>query len=229
VEPEGYDNVEASDESDEQSRANQKAKDIRMLELKRGHGYSRGRMSMMLTHKYGYSEEETAAAIQYITRLGLTGNPKVEADLKQSGVGVTYLHSSLNQLAQLAAFLDALKTATRLMARATPMSKIAERGMHDIVQYLMRDGYVPQTSQNKAFFTTVFYSKDAEEPRFELVGWHGTGRFEGGEKAILEFYDDEKSQSRPVISIGAINDDNLTPAKQQEVIQHIMEYVKTHG
>ncbi len=153
----------------------------------------------------------------------------VEADMKQSGMGVTYLHSSLHRLSALLNDRSAVQAATVLMARTTAVSKIAERGMRTIVQQLIKEGYHADTSQNKAFYTTVFYKEDHEDPRFEMVGWHGTGRFAGGEKAILEFYDDDKSTQTPVVTIGVLSEENLNPAKQQEVIQHIIEYVRSHG
>lgn len=120
-------------------------------------------------------------------------------------------------------------TAEMLMARTTQVSRIADRGMRDIVQTMIRLGYEAQTTQNKAFYTTTFVHEGEPEHVFEMVGWHGTGKFAGGEKTILEFYDDERSTQKPVVTIGIINEDNINPKRQQEVVQDILEYVKKHG
>jgi hypothetical protein len=57
------------------------------------------------------------------------------------------------------------------------------------------------------------------------MGWHGTGKFAGGEKAILEFYDSRKGD-RPVVSIGILNDQNITPENEQKVIDKIVQYIE---
>lgn len=124
-----------------------------------------------------------------------------------------------------------VEAATRLMARATQVSKVAEQGTRDIVQEFIRLGYIADTQISKAFYTTTFTNEDTEdkpEHVFQMVGWHGTGRY-GTEKTILEFYDEDKSKTKPVVTIGVINDENINPAKQLEVVDHILDYVKHHG
>ena len=123
--------------------------------------------------------------------------------------------------------------ATKLMARATQVSRVAEKGMREIVQQMIKLGYTADTKQNKAFYTTVFTkepeNEEEQEPHvFQMVGWHGTGRY-GAEKTILEFYDDEKDPKKPVVTIGVLNEENINPAKQLEVVTHIMDYLKKHG
>lgn len=236
-----------------QAEANERAKQVRMLELKRRHGYSNGRMMLTLTHKYGFSQDEAKEAIKYITRLGLTGaiNPhSLEADMKPSGLSPamftpgTQLKAAQRLLASQGKFtartLEAaasgtlgveIQAALEIMARATAVSRVAEQGMKTVRDLLISKGYDIHTTQNKAFYTTQFTRLD-EEGRahsFQMMGWHGTGRFAGGEKTILEFYDDDKSKDKPVVSIGNISADNVNPAKQTEVVQHIVDYIKHNG
>lgn len=138
------------------------------------------------------------------------------------------------EFGQMPPFTAKVNAAARLkiMARTTAVSRIAEQGIRQIVQEFNKRGYEADTTQNKAFYTTVFTHPETEdhpEHTFQMVGWHGTGRFAGGERAILEFYDDEHSRDKPVVTIGVINEENVNPAKQQEVVQHIMDYVKHHS
>lgn len=77
---EGYEPADPSNELNAaQDQASEQAKKTRILEIVRKYGYSKPRLKMTLTHKYGYSAEEADAAIKYVERLGLTGTPKVEA------------------------------------------------------------------------------------------------------------------------------------------------------
>jgi len=149
----------------------------------------------------------------------------IESDLKAEHGQMPPFTAALKRLTAA----EEIKTAVRLMARTTQVSKIATEGKKKIELELHRLGYTATTTQNKAFYTTEFHPEDGEGRTFQMVGWHGTGRYIGGEKAILEFYDDEKSKVHPVVSIGVINEENINPAKQLEVIQHIIDYVKHHG
>jgi len=210
-----------------QAEVNKTAKDVRVGEIKGGRGYSKVRLLFTLTHKYGYSMEEAEEAIKYVTRLGLTGNPKIEADMKNKFGTLPPFTAKVRAAQRIKA--AQMITAEMLMARTTAVSKIAEQGRKQIVQELRLRGYEAHTNQNKAMFTIVFVKpaeEDVPEHSFQLVGWHGSGPFAGGEKAILEFYDDEKSKTQPVVTIGVINEENINPAKQKEVVQHIMDYVK---
>lgn len=218
AEPEGYDLL--TEASTPERSVNEQAELIRRLEIKRDQGFSRGRMILTLSHKYGYSEEEAASAIAYLKSQGLTD--KIEtADLK-SGFG------------QMPPFIaserEELMAALKVMARPTQVSKIAETGKKKIEMEMHHLGYTSTTTQNKAFYTTDFYPEKGDvDHSFHMLGWHGTGRYVGGEKTILEFYDDQHSKTKPVVSIGVINEDNVNPAKQLEVVQHILDYLKTHG
>lgn len=161
---------------------------------------------------------------------------RVKADMKPSGLQpAMFTPGSFTartlEAAAMKIMSNEVQAAIKLMARATQVSRIADKGMREIVQRMLELGYKAETIQNKAFYTTTFTKENEEgdEHTFHMLGWHGTGRYVGGEKTILEFYDDEKSKTKPVVSIGAITDQNINVPKQQEVIQHIMEYVKKHG
>ena len=113
-------------------------------------------------------------------------------------------------------------TAVKLMARSTPVTKVALLGQQLIRQALVTKGYSVKTTQTRAFYDTEFH-KDGHV--LHLVGWHGTGIY-GPEKSILEFIDEKVSKTRPVVTIGVINEANVTPENQQRVIAAILEYIK---
>lgn len=207
----------------------------RQLELERGwgNGFSGGRMMMTLTYKYGYSEQEAAEAIKQLKAEGLT---QVKADRK-AGYGQIPV-SALRSLARLTATEaisatdQEIDAALKLMAKTTRITRIAEDGLKKITQELEKRGYAAHTTQNRAFYTTEFTNEDQDDADphcFQMLGWHGTGRFAGGEKTILEFYDENHSTKRPVVSIGVLNEENINPEKQLEVVNHILDYVKHHG
>ncbi len=155
----------------------------------------------------------------------------LEADRKAGDFGVAQYVGSFvpASFKRTMASLKSIKATTRLIARQTPVSKVADQGMKVINQELLRRGYEPHQVKNKAFFTTTYNPiADGTEdlPVLQLVGWHGTGMFQGGERAILEFYDESKSRTKPVVSIGLLNEDNINQGKQLEVINHIMDYIK---
>lgn len=85
-------------------------------------------------------------------------------------------------------------------------------------------GFKIKTTENRAFYTTEMYCED-EDYSLCLMGWHGTGKFAGGEKAILEFYDSREGES-PVLTIGTLTEENLTPANEQKLIDRILAYIK---
>jgi hypothetical protein len=194
---------------------------IRKAELARKQGFSTGRMTLTLTHKHGHSlGDATAAIAKYkadIARL----KAEVNADLRdgQNGFGVTPVECSV-----LARLVD-ITAATKLMARQTPVSREAERGVKEITRLAMMQGYNVKTTQNRAFYTTDFVCDDHT---LHMMGWHGTGRFAGGEKAILELYDSRKGE-KPVVSIGVLNEDNVTPENEKRVIHQILDYIKKQG
>lgn len=116
----------------------------------------------------------------------------------------------------------------RLMAKATPVTKVAELGIKEIGRQMALRGYIANTEVTRAFYTTTFekQEKDSDPCVFQLVGWHGNGHY-GSEKTILEFYDESRGR-KPVITIGQINDDNLTEENQQHVVEKILDYVRKH-
>lgn len=116
----------------------------------------------------------------------------------------------------------------RLMAKATPVTKVAEIGIREIGRQMALRGYIANTEITRAFYTTIFekQEKDSDPCVFQLVGWHGNGHY-GNEKTILEFYDDAHGR-KPVITIGQINEDNLTEGNQQKVIDLILDYIRKH-
>ena len=123
-----------------------------------------------------------------------------------------------------------VRAALKVMARPTRVSIVADEGLRKITNTLLDLGYECTTTKNRAFYTKHFTNvEDPSKPDFEVVGWHGTGSFAGGERAVLEFYDDQKSKDRPVVNIGVLNDSNINPAKQLEIINHIMSYIQSHG
>jgi hypothetical protein len=115
--------------------------------------------------------------------------------------------------------------AMKLMARATPVTKVALVGQQLIRQTLVRLGYSVQTTLTRAFYDMEFRR---DKRVLHLVGWHGTGIY-GPEKSILEFIDEQVSKTRPVVTIGVINEANVNPENQQRVISDILEYIKECG
>jgi len=120
----------------------------------------------------------------------------------------------------------------KLMARSTQLSQVAEKGVKDIVHLMTLQGYQAKTIQNKAYYETKFVKyppKDEEgEPRImELMGWSGSGRY-GAEKTVFEFYDYDHGK-KPVVTIGAINEENLNEENQLKVINDILKYIKQYG
>lgn len=116
----------------------------------------------------------------------------------------------------------------KLMARSTPVSKIAESGMKEITRQMAMRGFHVNTTQSKALYTTKFVKeeKTGEQSVCEMVGWHGAGRY-GSEKTILEFYDESRGH-KPIISIGVLNEENLNPIKQQDIVNEITNYIKKY-
>lgn len=190
---------------------------LRKVELGRGGGFSGPRLILALTHKYGHSLPDAKAAVERfkIAVERLEGNGKVEADLYPSNFGVTPVESALSRLIDVT-------TAARLMARSTPVTRTAERGWKAITDMARRAGLKIKTTENRAFYTTEM---SCDEYSFYLMGWHATGKFAGGEKAILEFYDSREGE-KPVLSIGVLNEENLTPQNEQKLIENILAYIK---
>lgn len=206
-------------------KATEDAIRVRKAEMRNGKGYSRARLILTLTHKYGHSMEDAKAAADYVKGPRVPNN--VQADrLPSFGQMPPFTASH-----RLAAAEAEVMEAARIMARPTRVSKVADEGLQKITNTLLDLGYEYKVKKNKAFYTKEFFKEGeaSNAPVFEVVGWHGTGSFAGGERAILEFYDDQHSKDRPVVSIGVINEENINPAKQLEVITHIMDYLKHHG
>lgn len=116
----------------------------------------------------------------------------------------------------------------KLMAKATPITKVAEIGIREISRQMALRNFGARTENTRAFYTTTFTREDKEDVPcvYQLVGWHGNGHY-GNETTILEFYDDSVSR-KPVITIGHVNEENLTEANQQKVINEILDYIKKH-
>lgn len=116
-----------------------------------------------------------------------------------------------------------------LMARATPITKVAGNAIKEITRQLLIRGYKTHTDQMRAYYVTKFCKDEGteEERNLELVGWHGNGKY-GLEKTVFEFYDQELGGQKPVINLGAVTEENLTVAKQEKVINEILEYIKKH-
>jgi hypothetical protein len=212
--PELSDEVPGTHELDASTAdAIERAIKIRKLEMSRSISFSSGRMIQTLVHKYGFSEEDAQAAVDYL-------KPKVEADMRDAGHGFGVTPVECSVFARLAEITAAIKA----MARATPVTHTAERGLKAIVGLARKKGYTVKTTENRAFYTTEFRCED-EGYSLYMMGWHGTGKFAGGEKAILEFYDSRKGD-RPVVSIGILNEQNVTPENEQKVIDRIVQYIE---
>lgn len=246
--------VKSSERLWTQDQANDKAIQISETELRRGHGVGGGRLLLKLTHMYGVPEDLARVAVKYISDLKRTNRlhategaetfepaegyepvePEetlTEADMKpEFGQMPPFTARTLEAAAQGSCGIE-IQAALEIMARATAVSKVAEKGIKTVRDLMVDRGYDAHTTQNKAFYTTQFtkLDDDGHAHSFQMVGWHGTGRYVGGEKTILEFYDDDKDPKKPVVSIGVINEDNVNPAKQTEVVQHIVEYIKHNG
>lgn len=270
--------VKSSEIAAGQAEANEQAKKIRTLEITRNYGYSKPRLLLTLTHKYGYSPAEAEEAVKHLVRLGLAGNvslalnpqtqmkqpmggavdypedqvpneyddrnndvteshgtsrvptsyrTEVEGDLRPSNPSMPQFTPGTAVMARTLISAQIRLTADTIMARATAVTRVAEKGIKAIEHELLKRGFYKHTVQNRAFYTTTF-TKETEDGKahvLQLMGWHGTGRFAGGEKTILEFYDEDKSNVKPVVSIGPISEDNINPAKQLETIQHVLEYI----
>lgn len=199
--------------------AYKKALQIRELEKKHGYGFSTGRMVATLGHKFGFDPADARAAAE---RLREEEQQAVKADLHSSDYGVAPVECSASMAL---ARLHDLTAATQLMARSTPVSREAEKGLKEITRLAQDQGYNLKTSQNRAFYTTDMVRDDHT---LHLMGWHGTGRFAGGEKAILELYDSRKGD-KPVVSIGVLNEENLTAENERHVVQKIIDYLRKHG
>jgi hypothetical protein len=118
-----------------------------------------------------------------------------------------------------------LITAMKLMARSTPVTKVAMEGQERIRRALVARGYHVKTTLTRAFYDTEFRR---ETRVFHLIGWHGTGIY-GKEKSVFEFIDEDFSKTRPVVTIGVINEDNVTPENQNRVVQDILAYIEEHA
>jgi len=198
-----------------------------------------------LTHKYGYTPDAAEAAVKYIQdnrkELGIPATyytdektrkafpefreglrQKVGADLKP-GFGqmpVTAQVQASNRLKAVAQ--QDIVVAFQLMARSTPVTKVALEGQRRIRQVLVGLGFSVTITNTRAFYDMEFRNDDKV---YHLVGWHGTGIY-GHEKSVLEFIDESVSKTRPVVTIGIINEDNVTPANQERVVSDILEYIK---
>lgn len=121
----------------------------------------------------------------------------------------------------------------KLMARATPVTKVAEAGYKDITRLMLRKGYHTDTKQSKAFYELLFYKTEVRDDKdyhreFEVNGWHGeSGRY-GPEKTVFELFDRDKG-AKPVVTIGVINEDNVNEKKQQETIKKMLDYLEHHA
>lgn len=232
-----------------QDEANRRAVSLVKREVERKIGPSTGRLLVTLTYKYGFSADEAEAAIKYLqehrAEHGIPATyytdadtrkafQKFRADLKQK-VGAD-LKPGFGQMPPFTARVQAshrlkastlhqdVVTAVKLMARSTPVTRVAVIGQQLIRQALVTQGYSVKTTLTRAFYDTVFRKDDRV---FHLVGWHGTGIY-GHEKSILEFIDESVSKTKPVVTIGVINEANVNPENQQRVISNILEYIKEH-
>lgn len=230
-----------------QDEANRRAASIVQLEVRRKQGPSTGRLLLTLMHKYGYSADEAEAAVQYLRdnrkELGIPSTSytdketrkafrkfrenlrqKVGADLKSEFGQMPPFTARLKARPRLKASIlnQDVVTAMRLMARSTPVTRVALAGQQSIRQALTVLGYSVKTTLTRAFYDMEFRKDDRV---FHLIGWHGTGIY-GHEKSVLEFLDERVSKTRPVVTIGVINEDNVTPANQERVVSDILEYIK---
>lgn len=243
------DSVSRSVEASTQDDANKQAANIVRLEMSRKQGPSTGRLLLTLTSKYGYSVGAAETAVKYLQdnrkELGIPATyytdeetrkafskfreslrQKVGADLKPSFGQMPPFTARLKaaQRLQASAGHQDVVTAVKLMARSTPVTKVAAVGQQLIRHELLIRGYNVKTTITRAFYDMEFRKDDHV---LHLVGWHGTGIY-GPEKSILEFIDDKVSETRPVVTIGVINEANVNPESQQRVISAILDYIKKH-
>lgn len=230
-----------------QDEVNQCAVRIVKRELGRSQGPSTGRLLTTLTYKHGYSLDAAKEALKYLQdhrkELGIPATyytdkeareafSKFRADLRQKvgadmkpGFGQMPPFTAMVKASyRLQARADVVK-AVRLMARSTPVTRVAVEGREQIRRALAALGYVAKTTTTRAFYDMKFTKA---ERVFHLVGWHGTGIY-GPEKSVLEFIDEDVSKTRPVVTIGIINEENVVPSNQERVINDILEYINEYG
>ena len=230
-----------------QDEANQQAVRIVRLEMSRNIGPSTGRLLSTLTFKYGHSADAAEAAVQYLRdhrkELGIPAacygdretreafsrfradlRQKVGADMKPGFGQMPPFTAMVKASFRLQASADVV-IAVRLMARSTPVTRVAVEGREQIRRALASKGYVAKTTTTRAFYDMKF-TKD--ERVLHLVGWHGTGIY-GPEKSVLEFIDEDVSKTKPVVTIGVINEENVVRSNQKRVINDILEYINEYG
>lgn len=177
---------------------------VRRAEINAGTGFSKARMVLTLGHKYGFDRPTAEAAVARLISVGLGGG-------------------RLKAAARLRASLE-----HQLMARTTPITRAAEKGIKEICHQMAIRGYAPHTTCNRAYYTTTF-TKEGEDGNiqsFQLYGWNGNGRY-GLEKSVFEFYDDSMGE-KPVVNIGAINEENVNLVRQEKVVHEVLDYIKKH-
>jgi hypothetical protein len=158
-----------------------------------------------------------------------SANNKLAPFFGQNALSASTKPFKIEAAARLKATL--LTAVEKLMAKSTPVTKIAEKGMRDIDHQMALLGYQAKTVQKRAFYTTDFVERtdnvDDEPKVFSMTGWHGNGHY-GDEKTILEFYDNQRSE-KPIISIGVLSEENINEKRQLEVVKEILDYVRKHG
>lgn len=230
-----------------QDEVNQRVVRIVKQEVSRSQGPSTGRLLSTLTYKYGYSLDAAKEAIKYLqdhreelgipttyytdketrdaySRFRADLKQKVGADMKPSFGQMPPFTAMVQASHRLQAYADVV-TAVRLMARSTSVTRVAVEGREQIRRALASKGYVAKTTTTRAFYDMRF-TKD--ERVLHLVGWHGTGIY-GPEKSVLEFIDEDVSKTKPVVTIGVINEENVVPSNQERVINDILEYINEYG
>lgn len=172
---------------------------IRKAELRAGHGFSAARMTATLRHKFGHSQEATAGAIECLASVGLAAAARLQASIEH-----------------------------KLMARTTPITRVADKGIKEICHQMALRGFHVRTEVVRGNYTTTFTREapDGSIQVFELFGWNGNGRY-GLEKTAFEFYDESRG-SKPVVNIGPITEDNVTVVRQEKIIHDILEYIKKY-
>ena len=121
----------------------------------------------------------------------------------------------------------------KLMARVTPVTRVAEKGYTELSRLMLRKGYKVDRKESKAVFEAVFYKTEMDgdhkvHREFEITGWHGTSGRYGPEKTVFELYDKQKGD-KPVVTIGVINEENINEIKQKETIDKMMAYLERNA
>lgn len=172
---------------------------IRKSEIRAGQGFSAGRMTATLMHKYGHSQEATAGAIARLASVGLAAAARLQAAIEH-----------------------------KLMARTTPITRVADKGIKEIMHQMLLRGFRAKTVESRGNYTTTFIrdTEDGGVQVFELFGWNGNGRY-GLEKTAFEFYDESRGH-KPVVNFGPITEENVNVARQEKVIHEMIDYIKKH-